>query len=81
MEATALRWRPQCNVPPRRCPALSELLARRAGMDRVAALRTAIDAVRRAERCRSLGVRRHHRPLPMLDLFDKGVRVRMGVVL
>jgi threonine dehydrogenase-like Zn-dependent dehydrogenase len=59
--------------------AMSEPLARRAGMDRLAALRTAIDAVRRGGTLSIVGVYGGAAdPLPMLDLFDKGVEVRMG---
>jgi threonine dehydrogenase-like Zn-dependent dehydrogenase len=59
--------------------AMSEPLARRAGMDRLAALRTAIDAVRRGGTLSIIGVYGGAAdPLPMLDLFDKGVQVRMG---
>jgi len=59
--------------------AVSEPLARRAGIDRMAALRTAIDAVRRGGTLSIIGVYGGTAdPLPMLDLFDKGVQVRMG---
>jgi threonine dehydrogenase-like Zn-dependent dehydrogenase len=59
--------------------AMSEPLARRAGMDRLAALRTAIDAVRRGGTLSIIGVYGGAAdPLPMLDLFDKGVQIRMG---
>ena len=59
--------------------AMSEPLARRAGMDRLAALRTAIDAVRRGGTLSIIGVYGGAAdPLPMLDLFDKGIQIRMG---
>jgi threonine dehydrogenase-like Zn-dependent dehydrogenase len=59
--------------------AMSEPLARRAGMDRLAALRTAVDAVRRGGTLSIVGVYGGAAdPLPMLDLFDKGVQLRMG---
>ena len=59
--------------------AVSEPLVRRAGIDRMAALRTAIDAVRRGGTLSIIGVYGGAAdPLPMLDLFDKGVQVRMG---
>jgi threonine dehydrogenase-like Zn-dependent dehydrogenase len=45
--------------------AVSAPLAAKAGIDRLAALRTAIDGGAPD-------------PLPMLDLFDKGVQIRMG---
>ena len=59
--------------------AMSEPLARRAGMDRLAALRTAVDAVRRGGTLSIVGAYGGAAdPLPMLDLFDKGVQLRMG---
>jgi threonine dehydrogenase-like Zn-dependent dehydrogenase len=59
--------------------AVSEPLARRAGMDRLAALRAAIDAVRRGGTLSISGVYGGVAdPLPMLDLFDKGLQIRMG---
>ncbi|HZA77919.1 MAG TPA: zinc-dependent alcohol dehydrogenase [Acidimicrobiales bacterium] len=59
--------------------AMSEPLARRAGMDRLAALRTAVDTVRRGGTVSIVGVYGGAAdPLPMLDLFDKGVQIRMG---
>jgi threonine dehydrogenase-like Zn-dependent dehydrogenase len=54
-------------------------LAQRAGVDRLAALQTAIEAVRRGGTISISGVYGGQAdPLPMLDLFDKGVTVRMG---
>jgi threonine dehydrogenase-like Zn-dependent dehydrogenase len=59
--------------------AVSEPLARRAGMDRLTALRGAIDAVRRSGTLSIIGVYGGTAdPLPMLELFDKGVQIRMG---
>lgn len=59
--------------------AVSVPLARRAGMDRLAALRTAIDAARRGGTLSISGVYGGVAdPLPMLDLFDKGLQIRMG---
>jgi threonine dehydrogenase-like Zn-dependent dehydrogenase len=59
--------------------AVSEPLARRAGMDRLTALREAIDAVRRGGTLSIIGVYGGTAdPLPMLELFDKGVQIRMG---
>jgi threonine dehydrogenase-like Zn-dependent dehydrogenase len=59
--------------------AVSQPLARRAGMDRLTALRVAIDAVRRGGTLSIIGVYGGTAdPLPMLELFDKGVQVRMG---
>jgi threonine dehydrogenase-like Zn-dependent dehydrogenase len=59
--------------------ALAEPMTRRAGIDRLAALRTAIDAVRRGGTLSIIGVYGGAvDPIPMLDLFDKGVQVRMG---
>ncbi|MFS8586280.1 MAG: glutathione-dependent formaldehyde dehydrogenase, partial [Acidimicrobiia bacterium] len=54
-------------------------LAMRAGVDRLAALRTAIDAVRRGGTLSIVGVYGGAAdPIPMLELFDKGVQVRLG---
>jgi threonine dehydrogenase-like Zn-dependent dehydrogenase len=48
-------------------------------VDRLAALRTAIDAVRRGGTVSISGVYGGAAdPIPMLDLFDKGVQIRMG---
>ena len=59
--------------------AVSRPLATRAGIDRLTALRTAIDAVRRGGTLSLSGVYGGAAdPLPMLDLFDRGVQVRMG---
>jgi threonine dehydrogenase-like Zn-dependent dehydrogenase len=59
--------------------AVSAPLAAKAGIDRLAALRTAIDAVRRGGTLSLVGVYGGAAdPLPMLDLFDKGVQIRMG---
>ncbi|GIE97668.1 zinc-dependent alcohol dehydrogenase [Paractinoplanes rishiriensis] len=50
-----------------------------AGVDRMAALRTAFGAVRRAGTISIIGVYGGQAdPFPMLDLFDKGVTLRMG---
>jgi threonine dehydrogenase-like Zn-dependent dehydrogenase len=54
-------------------------LAERVGVDRLAALQTAIAAVRRGGTISISGVYGGQAdPLPMLDLFDKGVTLRMG---
>jgi threonine dehydrogenase-like Zn-dependent dehydrogenase len=58
-------------------------LARKAtetmGIDRMAALRTAFGAVRRAGTVSIIGVYGGEAdPFPMMDLFDKGVTLRMG---
>jgi threonine dehydrogenase-like Zn-dependent dehydrogenase len=59
--------------------AVSAPLAAKAGIDRLAALRTAIDAVRRGGTLSLVGVYGGAAdPLPMLDLFDKGVQIRIG---
>jgi len=59
--------------------AVSEPLAKKVGIDRLTALRTAIDAVRRGGTLSLSGVYGGAAdPLPMLDLFDKGVQLRMG---
>ncbi len=59
--------------------ALSQPLAKKAGVDRLAALHASIDAVRRGGTVSISGVYGGALdPLPMLDMFDKGVQVRMG---
>jgi threonine dehydrogenase-like Zn-dependent dehydrogenase len=59
--------------------AIGEPLSAKAGVDRLTALRTAIDAVRRGGTLSIAGVYGGALdPLPMLDLFDKGVTIRMG---
>ncbi|MEV4642461.1 zinc-dependent alcohol dehydrogenase [Actinoplanes sp. NPDC049548] len=51
----------------------------KAGVDRMAALRTAFAAVRRAGTVSIIGVYGGQAdPFPMFDLFDKGVTLRMG---
>ena len=58
---------------------LGAALAERAGIDRLAALRAAIAAVRRGGTISISGVYGGQAdPLPMMDLFDKGVSLRMG---
>ncbi|HEX5946486.1 MAG TPA: zinc-dependent alcohol dehydrogenase [Acidimicrobiales bacterium] len=59
--------------------AVAEPLTKKAGMDRLSALRTSIDAVRRGGTLSLVGVYGGAvDPLPMLDMFDKGVQIRMG---
>ena len=58
---------------------LGQALSKRAGIDRLAALRVAIDAVRRGGTLSVVGVYGGAiDPIPMLELFDKGVQLRMG---
>nr|WP_221382543.1 zinc-dependent alcohol dehydrogenase [Actinoplanes polyasparticus] len=62
---------------------LPDGLARKAtetfGIDRMGALRTAFDAVRRAGTISIIGVYGGQAdPFPMMDLFDKGITMRMG---
>ncbi|GID21421.1 glutathione-dependent formaldehyde dehydrogenase [Paractinoplanes abujensis] len=62
---------------------LPDPLARKAtetfGVDRMAALRTAFQSVRRAGTISIIGVYGGEAdPFPMMDLFDKGVTMRMG---
>ncbi len=62
---------------------LPDVIARKvtetAGVDRMAALRTAFEAVRRAGTVSIIGVYGGNAdPMPMMDLFDKGVTLRMG---
>jgi len=59
--------------------AVSEPLMKKAGLDRLAALHTAIDAVRRGGTVSVLGVYGGAAdPMPMMQLFDKQVQLRMG---
>jgi len=59
--------------------AVSAPLMQKAGVDRMAALYTAIDAVRRGGTLSIVGVYGGQAdPMPMLTLFDKQVQVRMG---
>lgn len=63
--------------------ALPDPVARKAidtfGLDRMAALRTAFASVRRAGTVSIIGVYGGQAdPFPMMDLFDKGVTLRMG---
>jgi threonine dehydrogenase-like Zn-dependent dehydrogenase len=54
-------------------------LAERVGVDRLSALRTGIEAVRRGGTLSLIGVYGGQAdPLPIMDLFDKGVTLRMG---
>jgi threonine dehydrogenase-like Zn-dependent dehydrogenase len=54
-------------------------LAERAGVDRLSALNTAIQSVRRGGTLSIVGVYGGQLdPLPMMELFDKGVQIRMG---
>jgi threonine dehydrogenase-like Zn-dependent dehydrogenase len=54
-------------------------LAERVGVDRLSALRAAIEAVRRGGTLSIIGVYGGMAdPLPMMDLFDKGLTIRMG---
>jgi threonine dehydrogenase-like Zn-dependent dehydrogenase len=58
---------------------LSEPLMKHAGVDRLAALYTAIDAVRRGGTISISGVYGGAAdPLPMMQMFDKQIQVRMG---
>ncbi len=64
------------NVLPRR---LSAAVMQRAGTDRMAAIYTAIDAVRRGGTISLSGVYGGQTdPMPMLTLFDKQIQLRMG---
>jgi threonine dehydrogenase-like Zn-dependent dehydrogenase len=59
--------------------AVGARLAERVGMDRLAGLTDSIAAVRRGGTLSIVGVYTGAAdPLPMLDLFDKGVQIRMG---
>lgn len=59
--------------------AVAQPIMKKAGVDRLAALRTAIDAVRRGGTISISGVYGGAAdPLPMFQLFDKQIQVRMG---
>lgn len=59
--------------------AIAEPMMQKAGVDRLAALYTAIDAVRRGGTISLIGVYGGTAdPLPMLTLFDKQLQLRMG---
>jgi threonine dehydrogenase-like Zn-dependent dehydrogenase len=58
---------------------LAAPLMEKGGLDRLAALHTAIDLVRRGGTLSIVGVYAGAvDPMPMLQLFDKGVTIRMG---
>ena len=59
--------------------ALAEKLIERAGVDRMNVLHACIDTVRRGGTLSISGVYGGQLdPMPMMDLFDKGIQVRMG---
>jgi len=59
--------------------AIAEPMMKKAGLDRLAALHTAIDAVRRGGTISISGVYGGSAdPMPMFQLFDKQIQVRMG---
>ncbi len=59
--------------------AVAKKLMTTAGIDRLAAFRTAIEAVRRGGTISLIGVYGGMTdPLPMMTLFDKQVQIRMG---
>ena len=59
--------------------ALSEPMMKKAGLDRLAALHTALDAVRRGGTVSISGVYGGAAdPMPMMKMFDKQVQLRMG---
>jgi threonine dehydrogenase-like Zn-dependent dehydrogenase len=59
--------------------AVAARVMEKAGVDRLAALYTAIDAVRRGGTISLIGVYGGMTdPLPMLRLFDKQIQIRMG---
>jgi threonine dehydrogenase-like Zn-dependent dehydrogenase len=67
---TAVGWLPD---------SLARPLTERYGIDRLTALHTAIRAVRRGGTVSLSGVYGGEvDPMPMMDLFDKGVQLRMG---
>lgn len=59
--------------------AVAAPLAKKAGVDRLSALRASIDAVRRGGTVSIVGVYGGSMdPMPMMQMFDKGVQIRMG---
>ena len=59
--------------------ALSAPMMQRAGVDRLAALHTAIDAVRRGGTISIIGVYGGQTdPMPLLTMFDKQIQLQMG---
>ena len=59
--------------------AISEPFAKKAGIDRLAALHAAIDSVRRSGTVSVSGVYGGALdPMPMMQMFDKGIAMRMG---
>jgi threonine dehydrogenase-like Zn-dependent dehydrogenase len=59
--------------------AIAEPMMKKAGIDRLAALHTAIDAVRRGGTISISGVYGGQAdPMPMMQMFDKQVQIRMG---
>ena len=58
--------------------AVAETVMEKAGSDRLTAFSLAIDAVRGGDDLPDRRLRRHGRPLPMLTLFDKQVKLTMG---
>ncbi|MCS6711149.1 glutathione-dependent formaldehyde dehydrogenase [Brachybacterium sp. EF45031] len=59
--------------------AVSAPLAKKAGVDRLSAVHAAIDAVRRGGTVSISGVYGGNAdPMPMMQMFDKGITVRMG---
>jgi len=58
---------------------ISEPLMRRAGVDRLAALHLALDAVRRGGTVSVVGVYGGAMdPMPLMEMFDKQIQLRMG---
>ncbi|MPY96646.1 MAG: alcohol dehydrogenase catalytic domain-containing protein [Actinophytocola sp.] len=59
--------------------AIAKQAMQRFGVDRMAAMTTAFDSVRRAGTVSLIGVYGGQAdPMPMMDLFDKGITLRMG---
>ena len=59
--------------------ALAEKLMKKVGVDRLAALQTAIEVVRRGGTISVLGVYGGMTdPMPLMSLFDKQIQIRMG---
>ena len=85
--STPSAWRPTAPAARRSCrrstgllpDAIPEPMMKKAGLDRLAALHTAIDAVRRGGTISISGVYGGQAdPMPMMQLFDKQIQVRMG---
>ena len=77
---TGPRWASSPRTPPACCPdAVARALIERAAVDRLTALHGCIDSVRRGGTISISGVYGGQLdPMPMMQLFDKQLQLRMG---